>query len=80
MSRDVWAIVDTVFDRDVHAHFIGHFMGSMIVQRAALSKENGHGIASLTLRCGHDGRRYFDIVSSQGKIVSPGCQYGQGAV
>lgn len=63
MARDVWAVTDTVFG-NVPVHLIGHSMGSMIVQRAALSKTYGHRLTSLSLLCGHDGGWFWNMTPS----------------
>lgn len=64
MARDVWAVVDVAFGRHSHVHFIGHSMGSMVAQRAALIPTHGHRIASLTLLCGHDGGWFWNSAPS----------------
>lgn len=64
MARDVWAVVDVAFGRDVHVHLVGHSMGSMIAQRAALSSTHGRRVTSLALLCGHDGGWFWNSAPS----------------
>lgn len=68
MARDVWAVVDVAFGHDVHVHLVGHSMGSMIAQRAALSSTHGRRVTSLALLCGHDGGWFWNSAPSIGLI------------
>lgn len=66
MARDMWAIVDTVFGRHSRVHLVGHSMGAMIAQRAALVAarrgDMSTRIASLSLLSGHDGGWFWNSV------------------
>lgn len=64
LARDVWAVVDAAFGRLSRVHLIGHSMGSMIVQRAALLPNYLHRVSSLTALCGHDGGWFWNYVPS----------------
>lgn len=54
LARDIWAIINHVFGIHSRVHLIGHSMGTMILQRAAL-QQPPQRLASLTLLGGHDG-------------------------
>lgn len=64
LARDVWAVVDAAFAPDCAVHLIGHSMGSMVVQRAALLPRYCHRVSSLTVLCGHDGGWFWNYVPS----------------
>lgn len=64
MARDVWAVVDVAFGRRSHVHLVGHSMGSMIAQRAALITTQAHRVASTALLCGHDGGWFWNNAPS----------------
>lgn len=60
LARDVWAVVDAALGSHAQVHLIGHSMGSMIAQRAALLCTKPSRLSSLTLLCGHDGGWFWN--------------------
>lgn len=67
MARDVWAVVDAVFGRTGRVHLVGHSMGSMIAQRAAILRTGRVG--SLCVLGGHEGGWFWSWVPT-GKMVA----------
>lgn len=64
LARDVWAVIDAAFGQQCGVHLIGHSMGSMIIQRAALLPRYQHRVSSLTVLCGHDGGWFWNYIPS----------------
>lgn len=68
MARDMWAVVDAVLGRAARVHLVGHSMGSMIAQRAAIMC--ARRVRSLAVLAGHGGGWFWTSVPTGGMVAA----------